>query len=387
MHTLLILLTCTAHALARITSPSMRAPLAVQTNIDLPGFPLLSESLFSATYSGTQTLILSPTLTTMLYGATLPLQPTTTLFATLPAGGSVATVSSGSATNSYYFYSTAVSSLDLGSNTVLCHTCCLWPCILTAAQSTATPVHRQRQGLTNRERLIEKATSGSGNCPIAWPGAGTTTIFTTTTLTHCNAISMCPSSGWAIVTQTNISGASTVYTSNSKGSTSFIQISTTSGASHGSNTATSTSASSATPSSTCPYAPGSTVTDYYGSQYEIECDTIFINNVISTQTLPDLIDCMSACDKYSRDNIGGAQCKGASFISTQSSNNCLLFDGSTGTAQKGAYSASLLNGLVTPTGGPNNTTTTTALTTLGSIVTPTTILTNPPCKTLKAFNL
>ncbi|KAK3642264.1 hypothetical protein LTR56_010841 [Elasticomyces elasticus] len=397
LHNLLFFAT---FASAQSNPEQTNAASSNQTNTNSTGNPSV------ATYSGTQTVTIGPTLTTTLYGGTL----TTTVFATLPTGGSLTTVSSGSSTNSYYVYSTAASSLELGGGASLCFDCCLWPCIVTGMQAAATPSPEFLLARINRARQVTGAETSLGTCPTAQPGAGTTTIFrVVSTLTRCDAQPVCPSPGWGIIGQSNIPGASTIVTGNSHGTTSFVQFPTTSasspmslnpansgpGSSRGSvrassrvvlNTATSGAASSTGPPTppntalpTCPYSSGAVFTDYYGSQYRIQCDTLFTNTIISTQTQTRLSECIIACDKYSRDNIGGAKCAGASWISGQADDNCLLFDGSNGVPTRGTHSATLLTGLVTPPGnGGNDTSPSGVLTSIGSVITPTAIITSPP---------
>ncbi|KAK5715317.1 hypothetical protein LTR17_016833 [Elasticomyces elasticus] len=414
LHNLLLV---AASASAQSNLEQTNATSSNQNNTIIAGNP---DGASIATYSGTQTLTIGPTLTTTLYGGTL----TTTVFATLPTGGSLTTVSSGSSTNSYYVYSTAASSLELGGSASLCFDCCLWPCIVTGVQAAATPDPELLLARINRARQVTGAGTSPGTCPTAQPGTGTTTIFrVVSTLTRCDAQPVCPSPGWGIIGQSNVPGASTIVTGNGHGTTSFVQFPTSgisppvgsnpvnsspgssrdsvhASSSGLSSTATSRAASSTGPSSTatsgaasstgsptepntalptCPYSSGAVFTDYYGSQYRIQCDTLFTNNIISTQTQTRLSECIIACDKYSRDNIGGAKCVGASWISGQTNDNCLLFDGSNGVVSRGTHSATLLTGLVTPPGtGGNDTSPSGVLTTIGSVITPTAIITSPP---------
>ncbi|KAK5675772.1 hypothetical protein LTS10_011499 [Elasticomyces elasticus] len=403
LHNLLLI---AASASAQSNLEQTNATSSSQNNTNSAGNP---EGASVATYSGTQTLTIGPTLTTTLYGGTL----TTTVSATLPTGGSLTTVSSGSSTNSYYVYSTAASSLELGGGASLCFNCCLWPCIVTGVQAAATPSPELLLARINRARQVTGAGTSPETCPTAQPGTGTTTVFrVVSTLTRCDAQPVCPSPGWGIIRQSNVPGASTIVTGNGQGTTSFVQFPTTgisssmssnpansspgssgnsgnsvrASSSVGPSTATSGAASSTGPPTppntalpTCPYSSGAVFTDYYGSQYRIQCDTLFTNTIISTQNQTRISDCIIACDKYTRDNIGGAKCVGVSWISGQANDNCLLFDGSNGVPKPGTNSATLLTGLVTPPGtGGNDTSPSGVLTSIGSVITPTAVITSPP---------
>ncbi|RMY50418.1 hypothetical protein D0863_14882 [Hortaea werneckii] len=402
---------------SRSTSPlcgllSLAAYASAQSSI---AAPYDQPALNANANSDTQTLTVGPTLTTTLSignGATVTVQPVTTLLANFPVGGSLTAVANGSSTESYYVYSTYASSLDMGSGGAvsLCFDCCLWPCITSGIQPQPT-------GMPNR-----LAEFGADAVNRARLGAGRAVTVPAT----------CPTvvSGWGIIGQPNSTdvyhpGASTVYTTNANGTTSFVQIPTTRSAmsvtasmtngvassvpsvqssapglssaqsSGGSTvitgTATSTTASSglssqaptasSSPTSrspalpTCPYSDGEVFTDYYGSQFSIQCDVVFTDPVLDTQTQVQLSDCILACDKYNRDNIGGAQCQGASWISGQSEDNCLIFEGTTPTPRPGTWSATLIAYVPTPPAGDGNDTVPEEpdpITSIGSIITPST---------------
>ena len=389
----------------------------------------------------THTLTIAPTHTTTLSlgpDATITEQPITTLFQNLPAGGSLTSVANGSSTDSYYVYATYASSLDLGSGGAisLCYDCCLWPCVASGmpAKPTGEPNRLAELGAVNRLGLAAgRAGIGAGRavttwpaiCPTVWPGTGTTTVYTTHTLTRCDEQPVCPNPGWGIIGQPNSTtveypGASTVYTTNANGTTSFVVIPTTTTTSAGisippSMTAGPTSgvatsgasstpggsssvpgaASSILPSSiitpaasspasltsppttlpTCPYSDGATFTNYYGSQFLIRCGVIFTDTLLDTQTQTQLSDCITACDKHNRDNIGGARCAGASWVSGRETDNCLLFDGATPSPQPGTWSAELIADVPTPPdggdGSGNDTEPVEPISSIGSIITPT----------------
>ncbi|KAI6911181.1 hypothetical protein D0869_16031 [Hortaea werneckii] len=390
--------------------------------------------------SDTQTLTVGPTLTTTLSignGATVTVQPVTTLLASFPAGGSLTAVANGSSTNSYYVYSTYASSLDMGSGGAvsLCFDCCLWPCITSGMQPQPTGMPNRLAefvaGTVNRAGFgAGRAVTVPATCPTVVSGTGTTTIYTTHTLTRCEEQPVCPNPGWGIIGQPNSTepyhpGASTVYTTNANGTTSFVQIPTTrtaisvtasmtSGvmssvppaqssapgpssvqssrgssvvASIGTSTTASSDLSSQAPTAsssptspspalpTCPYSDGEIFTDYYGSQFSIQCDTLFTDPILDTQTQVQLSDCILACDKYNRDNIGGTQCRGASWISGQSEDNCLIFEGTTPTPRPGTWSATLISYVPTPPTSDGNETEPAEpdpIASIGSIITPST---------------
>ncbi|KAI7416355.1 hypothetical protein D0859_09036 [Hortaea werneckii] len=422
---------------SRSTSPlcgllSLAAYASAQSSI---AAPYDQPALNANANSDTQTLTVGPTLTTTLSignGATVTVQPVTTLLANFPVGGSMTAVANGSSTDSYYVYSTYASSLDMGSGGAvsLCFDCCLWPCITSGIQPQPTGMPNRLAefgaGAVNRAGLgAGRAVTVPATCPTVVSGTGTTTIYTTHTLTRCDEQPVCPNPGWGIIGQPNSTeayhpGASTVYTTNANGTTSFVQIPTTRSAmsvtasmtsgvassvpssqsiapglssaqSSGGGTGTSTTAysglssqaptASSSPTSpspalpTCPYSDGEVFTDYYGSQFSIQCDVVFTDPILDTQTQVQLSDCILACDKYNRDNIGGAQCQGASRISGQSEDNCLIFEGNTPTPRPGTWSATLVGYVPTPPAGDGNDTVPEEpdpITSIGSIITPST---------------
>ncbi|KAK3675700.1 hypothetical protein LTR78_004341 [Recurvomyces mirabilis] len=88
-----------------------------------------------------------------------------------------------------------------------------------------------------------------------------------------------------------------------------------------------------------------------GMNYYIECDTVFTDSTLSTEDSNSLASCVSACDMYNTMTFYQAsECKGISYISTSTTNNCVLKSGYTGENQLGTHSARLM----TPYSGPGN---------------------------------
>ncbi|TKA83791.1 hypothetical protein B0A55_00056 [Friedmanniomyces simplex] len=305
---------------------------------------------------------LTTTFTTSLpSGATVTVTPTTNIMTTLPSGGSYTSGPSGS----HYVYTTGPSSSGPGGSACLCYTCALTPTVVTDG-SCATQGGAGGTGMISGSGLTYAST-----CKPT-PGTGTTTVFTTQTITSCGMPMTCPASGYGVIGgSATQSGAIIVTTTNGAGQTiTYTQIPT--GAGSGgtggngggsgngggpgatqvitvSGTTITTTASTALP--TCPYNQGELYTDSMGMNYYIECNTLFTDTTLDTQTQSSLAACVASCDLHNTLTFYMAsQCLGVSWYSMQSTGNCLLKSGGTGIFQEGVHSARL----TTPYGGPGS---------------------------------
>ncbi|KAK6398146.1 hypothetical protein LTR65_003226 [Meristemomyces frigidus] len=323
-------------------------------------------------------------------GATVTVTPTTTIYSVVPGGGYYTTGSTGY----YYVYSTAPGSGSIsasapgggsgsGGSVSLCYDCALTPTVVTTGGgNSATGSADGSSAASNTNARTCKPT----------PGTGTITVFTTSTVTSCGPQPTCPASGYLIGGGATQSGNVVVTTSGKSGSKiTYTQIPTTtstgggsissSGGSGGSGggsggsgssasnggsgnggsgggtqiitvSGTTTTATGSTTLPTCPPAAGELYTDGMGMQYYIECNTLFTDATIDTQTQDSLPGCIAACDMYNTMTFYMAsQCLGVSWQSTQSTNNCLLKGGSTGIYQAGVESARLTTPYAGPGGG------------------------------------
>ena len=227
----------------------------------------------------------------------------------------------------------------------LCYTCALTPTVVSGCP-----------GSTN--------TGGGGaNQPgmcTPRPGTGTTTLFTTHTITSCGMAGVCPADGYIIGGNATQSGATVVTTTDNKGhSVTYTQIPTGGGGGGGNGgpgsggtgtggTPTATTTNTAQP--TCPYSNNVIFTSPMGMQYEIECNTVFTDETLDTQTQTSLGSCIAACDMYNvMSFMVASPCMGVSYYSMQEADNCMLKAGDTGIYQTGVHSGRL----VSPYGGPS----------------------------------
>lgn len=103
---------------------------------------------------------------------------------------------------------------------------------------------------------------------------------------------------------------------------------------------------------TCPYAAGELYIDAMGQGYYIQCNTFFTNDTIGEpRTATSIAACVSACDMYNVMSFqSGSQCLGVSWLSNQTTNNCLLKRSTHGVYVGGIDSAFL----TTPYSPPQN---------------------------------
>ncbi|KAK3111566.1 hypothetical protein LTR53_013052, partial [Teratosphaeriaceae sp. CCFEE 6253] len=306
--------------------------------------------------------------------ATVTVTPTTTITSSLPTGGTFTSGPSGS----HYVYTTGPS----GSSTptdgaCLCYTCALTPTVIAGGCSGAGPT----------------SSSTTGICRPT-PGTGTTTVFATHTVTSCGLPVTCPASGYGIIGgSATQSGQVVVTTTNAGGQKiTFTQIPTGTGpggsgpggsggagnggsgnggtgnggtgnggtgnggtGNGGSGGATQTiivsgttvTATGSTALPTCPFAQHELYTDIMGMNYYVECDTLITDRTLDTQTQGSLAACAASCDLYNTYNFYvPSLCLGVSFLSAQTTDNCLLKNGGTGVFKSGVHSMRL----VTPNG-------------------------------------
>lgn len=242
---------------------------------------------------------------------------------------------------SYYVYPS--SSVNTGGSVTLCYDCGLTPTVVQGP----TPTPPQISNLT---------------CPAS--RVGTTTVYTTSTITTCGARPTCPASGYIIIhnsisypgqqviTTTGYSGQPLTYTQ--------IPITTSTGGSGGggsggfggsggsglsgsymtatvvtSTNAVSTASTSQTNELLCPSADNSIYTDSYGMRYKIHCNMLYSDDTLDTQTQNLLSGCMASCDLYNIKSFYlGTQCFGVSWFSDRNSSNCLLKAGTTSSRQQ-----------------------------------------------------
>lgn len=349
--------------------------------------PSLSDGVTETATVGPTTTLIS-TLTPGQYmpsgsDNTVTVAPTTTLLSTLPPGGSITTVSNGSQTGSYYIYTTTPSSAlqsggaGGGCTASICFDCCIVPTVVEDCGGSLTSSSGSIVGSdapTGSGSLITATAGGSGTCrPYIIPGTGTTTVFTTHTITSCGPQSICPNPGYGVIGgSTSYPGATIVTTTNSNGnSITYTAIPTGgqggSGSSGSGDNGTSGNGSGGSGSGgyggsgsnngtlpTCPLADGSSYIDSMGSQYIIQCGILYTDRTLDTKTQPRLTDCMASCDMYNVMNMAASEedlCLGISWIEGQASDNCLLKAGSTSVKMPETHSARLTKRPTTPGGG------------------------------------
>jgi hypothetical protein len=321
---------------------------------------------------------------------------TSTIEVTAPTGGSFTSVSSGTSSGSFYVYTSSSASsgasasasgeISGGGEVTLCFACGLTPVVtnpndIPTGPPTSVPI---------------SSTPGGNYNPTcaARPGlTGTTTIFTTHTVTACGSKVTCPKSGYFIYTgSSSRPGQQVISTTNSLGSSIvFTQIpatvspTQTGGGGSGGSTGTGggggggvggstgtggggiggggptvTIPGTAGPTvtvpgnadPTCPVNNGEIYTANMGMQYLLLCDTGFSGATLETQGQDRLTSCISSCDMYNtlKFYLGSSQCLGVNYYPKQTEDNCLLKAGSTSIRQIGTISGRL----VTPQGGGGN---------------------------------
>jgi hypothetical protein len=192
----------------------------------------------------------------------------------------------------------------------LCFTCGLTPVVTNPGNIPTGPP----------TSVIPPTTRGNYNPTCAArPGlTGTTTIFSTHTVTSCGSQLTCPESGYFVYTgSSSRPGQQVITTINSRGSSIIFtqvpatvsQIQTSGGGipsaegnENGSSTGTGgggptiTAPGTADPS--CPINNGETYTGNMGMQYLLLCETGFSETTLETQTQDRITSCISACDIY-----------------------------------------------------------------------------------------
>lgn len=263
---------------------------------------------------------------------------TTTVVSTIRPGGKYTSVSSGS----YYVYTTiptasgASNSTAVGSGASLCFTCALTPTVVPSGYSDSG------------YGAIGATLTRAGTCTPR-PGTGTTTFFTTHTVTGCPAISVCPASGYLFGGVTGAGATVVTTTDKNHNPITYTQIPT--------KTSPSSSAASAIDSTslpTCPGSAGKIFSSQMGMQYKIDCGVYFTDETLSdgTSTQESLTGCIIACDAYNvLSFMIASPCLGVSYLTTQQKNNCLLKTGVASEPRAGVDSAQLLSPYQGPTGG------------------------------------
>ncbi|QIW95440.1 hypothetical protein AMS68_000958 [Peltaster fructicola] len=238
---------------------------------------------------------------------------TTTVTTSIPPGGYFSTGSNGS----FYVYPTSSGSASL------CFTCGITPTVVTDPTGSVTRT-----------------------CSTAL--VGTTTVFTTVTITSCGPQPTCPASGYVIVGPSQDYPGQQVVTTTGRsgGLITYTQIPSST------STPASSTTSAATAQPSCPRSDGSIYTDSMGVQYKIYCDTVFTDPVLDTQTQSTLSGCIASCDMYNIKTFNlGTQCFGISWYEDLAIDNCLLKSGITPVPSMGIDSGALLY----PQSAPNNT--------------------------------
>jgi hypothetical protein len=214
----------------------------------------------------------------------------------------------------------------------------------------------------------------------ARPGlTGTTTIFTTHTVTACGSQLTCPSSGYFIyrgsssrpgqqvITTTNSQGSSIVFTqvpatvtptqtggggnggsAGTGGGGNGGSVGTggdgTGGGGTGGGGPTVTATAPGTAEPTCPVNNGETYTGNMGMQYLLLCDTAFSEETLETQTQDRIRSCISACDMYNTLKFYmGSQCLGINYYPGKARDNCLLKAGSASVRSFGTVAGRLIS--------------------------------------------
>ena len=291
--------------------------------------------------------------------------PITTVTSVVPPGGHYTTGSS----SSYYVFTTAptasssaINGSDSGAgggDACLCHTCALTPTVVPGAPCGSSSGDGGGVGPGG------PGGPGSGICTPR-PGTGTTTFFTTHTITHCGMPAVCPAPGYVIGGNATQSGATVVTTTDKSGHTvTYTQIPT--GPSGGGNrggpgsvpggglgTGTGTGGVTVTTTNTalptCPYSNNVQFTSPMGMIYDILCNDYFTDATLDTQTQGSLGSCIAACDMFNTISFMIASpCRGVSWYSGRTSDNCELKEGTSGVYREGIHSARLR----TPYGGPS----------------------------------
>lgn len=312
-------------------------------------------------------------------GATITIQPTTTLVSFLPPGSTLPSGGTWTSNPSGTFYVSSTIPTPTGNVPVndtgdacLCYTCALTPTVVPGCTNGPAPDNGAGGGATISppySSLLD-LTSTRGMCTPR-PGTGTTTLFATTTITSCGIGGICPAPGYVIGGgNTTRSGDIVVTTTDKNGNgVTYTQIpdrpsltSATGGGGSGPGTGTgggggggppaTTSGTGYNPLPTCPYADRTVFTAPMGNLFQVSCNVLFINDVLDRKQTPSLATCISLCEMYNTMSFMVASpCLGVSWYSNQDVDNCLLKTGSTGVYQDGVWSATLLTPYEGPGGG------------------------------------
>ncbi|CAD0113170.1 unnamed protein product, partial [Aureobasidium uvarum] len=206
-------------------------------------------------------------------------------------------------------------------------------------------------GGTYESPPVASATGGACSTPASG-SVGTTTVFTTETVTACPTPGMCPQEGFgwggtlfgsnfssfSMAPQTISGGMGSIGNGGSGGSPTSTVIVTGSAPSNG---------ASAVP--VCPGSNGNIFTDSLGQVYEIGCGRLITDETISTSNVSSLTSCIDACDMYNIQNFNSPSgCLGVSFYRGLAAGNCELKTGSTNVTSPDADSARLLSRAVDP---------------------------------------
>ncbi|CAD0092799.1 unnamed protein product [Aureobasidium vineae] len=206
-------------------------------------------------------------------------------------------------------------------------------------------------GGTYESSPVATATGGACSAPASG-SVGTTTVFTTATVTACPTPGMCPQEGFGwggtlfgsnfssfgMAPQTISGGIGSVVNGGSGGSPTSTVIVTGSAPSNG---------AAAVP--VCPGSNGNVFTDSLGQVYEIGCGRLITDETISTSNVSSLTSCIDACDMYNIQNFNyPSGCLGVSFYPALAAGNCELKTGSTNVTSPDADSARLLSRAVDP---------------------------------------
>lgn len=269
-------------------------------------------------------------------GDTVTVQPVTTIVSTLPPGGITTSGLSGSSDvySSTRTIGGSAGPTAGGDDACLCYTCALTPTVIPGCTSGTG------DGGSGGGGTGTGMTPGGGMC-TARNGIGTTTLFTTHTITTCDMPGVCPAPGYVIGGNATQSGATIVTTTDKGGhAVTYTQIPT--GGGGGGGTATATTSSTAQP--TCPYSDNVIFTSPMGMQYQVFCDEAFTDESLEIQTQSSLGSCIAACDMYNvRSFMIASPCMGVSYSRSVESDNCELKTGYSRIYQRNVDSARLLS--------------------------------------------
>lgn len=268
----------------------------------------------------------------------MTITPSHGITVTVPAGGYYTSGTSGS----YYVYTTApTQGMSAGNgqcdgSVFLCYTCALTPTVVTGCPGGSGNGANGNSGntaTTSRASTLDNSATVANSLCTPLPGIGTTTLFTTDTITSCGTPAICPVSGY-------FSGGNSTQSEGIVATTTHKHMATS----------TATTANLALP--TCPYSNGFLFSSPMGMLYTILCDEAFADETLQFQNQTDLASCISACDMVNVISFMTASpCLGVTFYPEKKSKNCLIKTGSTTVHQRGADSARLLTPYEGPSGG------------------------------------